>query len=73
MDLMELFRLMQGLSPIPKPQPPPKEQRVIPDPTLDCVCEYIKSGKCENIIVMSGAGISVAAGLPDFKCVLFPP
>lgn len=36
-----------------------------------CMCsgvvEYIKSGRCRNIIVMNGAGISVAAGIPDFR------
>tara|TARA_R110002050_G_scaffold298042_1_gene460580 strand:- start:283 stop:441 length:159 start_codon:yes stop_codon:yes gene_type:complete len=31
------------------------------------VADYIASGKCKNIIIMSGAGISVAAGIPDFR------
>ena len=30
------------------------------------VAEHIRSGKCSNIIVMAGAGISVSAGIPDF-------
>ena len=35
--------------------------------TLQDVCEYIKSGGAKNIIVMAGAGISTASGIPDFR------
>eukprot|EP01119_Soliformovum_irregulare_P018061 TRINITY_DN5473_c0_g1_i3.p1 TRINITY_DN5473_c0_g1~~TRINITY_DN5473_c0_g1_i3.p1 ORF type:complete len:433 (+),score=93.38 TRINITY_DN5473_c0_g1_i3:116-1414(+) len=38
-----------------------------PDITLQGVVRAIKEGKCSNIIVMSGAGISVGAGIPDFR------
>ena len=31
------------------------------------VAEYIKTNDCKNIIVMAGAGISVSAGIPDFR------
>ena len=31
------------------------------------IAQQIASGKCKNIIVMTGAGISVSAGIPDFR------
>ena len=34
---------------------------------LHGVAEHIRNGKCRNIIVMAGAGISVSAGIPDFR------
>jgi len=35
--------------------------------TLEGIADYIKFGKCKKIIVLTGAGISVAAGIPDFR------
>ena len=34
---------------------------------LDGVAEYILRNDCRNIIVMTGAGLSVSAGIPDFR------
>lgn len=34
---------------------------------LQGVAEYIRTKDCRNIVVMAGAGISVSAGLPDFR------
>lgn len=34
---------------------------------MDKVVEYIKSGEKKKIIVLSGAGVSVGAGIPDFR------
>ncbi|KAF9905479.1 NAD-dependent protein deacetylase sirtuin-2 [Lobosporangium transversale] len=41
--------------------------RILKDNTLESVVEYIKEGKAKNIIVMTGAGISTAAGIKDFR------
>lgn len=36
-------------------------------PTIEQVAELIRSKKLSKIIVMAGAGISVSAGIPDFR------
>ncbi|KAI5474855.1 hypothetical protein MNV49_002336 [Pseudohyphozyma bogoriensis] len=36
-------------------------------PQLRDVAELIKDGKVKNVVVMAGAGISTAAGIPDFR------
>jgi len=47
-------------------------QRLKREPLLDSldvggVAAFIKSGRAKRIIVMCGAGVSVSAGIPDFR------
>ncbi|PSN61405.1 NAD-dependent deacetylase sirtuin-2 [Corynespora cassiicola Philippines] len=35
--------------------------------TIEALAKYIKDGKARNIVVMTGAGISTSAGIPDFR------
>jgi len=58
-DVMDLLRRM-GMDQETPPQ-------VLSELSLKGVAEFIASDKCQNIIVMTGAGISTAAGIPDFR------
>lgn len=44
---------------------PPRRQRLQHVQTMEQVCETIK--KSQNIIVLTGAGVSVSCGIPDFR------
>lgn len=44
---------------------PPQRQRLQHIQTLENVCETIRNSK--NIIVLTGAGVSVSCGIPDFR------
>jgi len=35
--------------------------------TIEGVATFIKSGQCNNIAFLTGAGVSVGAGIPDFR------
>jgi len=53
----------------------PEERRILESPPpkplvsadIPSIAKYIKEGHAKNIIVMCGAGISVSAGIPDFR------
>ncbi|KAF9351635.1 NAD-dependent protein deacetylase sirtuin-2, partial [Mortierella sp. AD094] len=49
-----------------KAEPEPRVH-VLKDGSLESVADFINQGKAKNIIVMSGAGISTAAGIKDFR------
>jgi len=51
-------------APSSAPQPP---RRLEGNLSLEGVANYIKSGQCQRICFMTGAGISTAAGIPDFR------
>ncbi len=36
-------------------------------PSLEELCRRLKEGRYKKVIVMTGAGISVSAGIPDFR------
>ncbi|XP_031629185.1 NAD-dependent protein deacetylase sirtuin-1 isoform X2 [Contarinia nasturtii] len=44
---------------------PPRRQRLQDIQTIEEVCDTIKKSK--NIIVLTGAGVSVSCGIPDFR------
>jgi NAD-dependent deacetylase sirtuin 2 len=46
-------------------RPPPVDG--LPSLTLEGIAEYIKSGRGRRIVLACGAGISSAAGIPDFR------
>lgn len=43
-----------------------KKQK-LPSLTIEGVAEYIRKYEVKNIIVLTGAGISTSAGVPDFR------
>ncbi|KAI9142925.1 DHS-like NAD/FAD-binding domain-containing protein [Paraphysoderma sedebokerense] len=43
------------------------ELNVINEPSINEIARLIQEGKAKRIVVMTGAGISTAAGIPDFR------
>ncbi|KAI9642350.1 Sir2 histone deacetylase Hst2 [Ciborinia camelliae] len=46
------------------PNDPP---HTLPARSIEGVANFIKDGKAKNIVVLTGAGISTSAGIPDFR------
>ncbi|KAF9566613.1 NAD-dependent protein deacetylase sirtuin-2 [Mortierella alpina] len=53
---------------LPKPMPEPEPRiQIVKDASIDAIAHLINAHKAKNIIVMTGAGISTAAGIKDFR------
>jgi len=52
---------------LPDEQFPMELPSLTDSPTLETVAKWIKEGLCRNIVVLSGAGVSCSAGIPDFR------
>lgn len=63
-DLLTKFFKMLGIS---GKQTEETHEKVLSSLTIEGIAEHIKAGKCQNIVVMTGAGISTSAGIPDFR------
>ncbi|CAJ2504401.1 Uu.00g117950.m01.CDS01 [Anthostomella pinea] len=47
--------------------PPDTPPQTLSERSIRAVAELIKDGRAKRIVVMTGAGISTAAGIPDFR------
>ncbi|KAG8882816.1 Sir2 histone deacetylase Hst2 [Tulasnella sp. 332] len=45
----------------------PDKPKVLEARDIPSIAKYIKSNQCKNIMLMTGAGISTSAGIPDFR------
>lgn len=59
----------ESSSPVPSELPRHSRKDVLKSQpaSLSAIAHLIKSGNARRIVVMTGAGVSVAAGIPDFR------
>ncbi|XP_032521164.2 NAD-dependent protein deacetylase sirtuin-2-like [Danaus plexippus] len=48
-------------------EPSTSVEKVLDEVNLDGIVKWMKSARCQNVITLSGAGISTSAGIPDFR------
>ncbi|CAG4984650.1 unnamed protein product [Colias eurytheme] len=48
-------------------EPTEPSEIVLDELTLDGIVKWMKNERCQNVITLSGAGISTSAGIPDFR------
>jgi NAD-dependent deacetylase sirtuin 2 len=59
---------MGGALPTPVRLPTEEEEEVLGfDCSVEAISRYIESGRANNLVFMVGAGVSVSAGIPDFR------
>ncbi|TPX51576.1 hypothetical protein SeMB42_g01861 [Synchytrium endobioticum] len=67
-DDMDVVRwLLASLSIDTKPSSASSLRAVLEGPTIESIAHYIKTSQPNKWIVMTGAGISTGAGIPDFR------
>lgn len=64
-SLLHMFATKLGF--IEKGSDQETPEQILDEVTFSGIANYIKGDKCRNIIVMTGAGVSTSAGIPDFR------
>ncbi|KAI9337940.1 NAD-dependent protein deacetylase sirtuin-2 [Obelidium mucronatum] len=60
------FSPTKMMTPLEKKRQNP-ELNILPDSTIQSFVAHIQENRCKRIVVMTGAGISTSAGIPDFR------